>query len=164
MLPNSPENEEGRDKKGWLEKTSGLWRCFTKQVQHQVCSLEREVRAFCWLNCKAWGQGRHLLCCQHIAVRVTFRGDTAGKIVSQKYEKVCGGGRKQYIRRILHWTSNSPCSPSALQIDTLAAEYPAVTNYLYVTYSGQVGVFGNSPLLLSSLISSHCTAVSLEIL
>lgn len=26
-----------------------------------------------------------------------------------------------------------------LQIDTLAAEYPSVTNYLYVTYNGQVG-------------------------
>lgn len=25
-----------------------------------------------------------------------------------------------------------------LQIDTLAGEYPAVTNYLYVTYNGQV--------------------------
>ena len=25
------------------------------------------------------------------------------------------------------------------QIDTLAAEYPSVTNYLYVTYNGQVG-------------------------
>ena len=24
------------------------------------------------------------------------------------------------------------------QIDTLAAEYPSVTNYLYVTYNGQV--------------------------
>lgn len=27
-----------------------------------------------------------------------------------------------------------------LQIDTLAAEYPSVTNYLYVTYNGQVGM------------------------
>ncbi len=27
-------------------------------------------------------------------------------------------------------------SPCVKQIDTLAAEYPAVTNYLYVTYDG----------------------------
>jgi carbamoyl-phosphate synthase large subunit len=27
--------------------------------------------------------------------------------------------------------------PSVKQIDTLAAEYPAKTNYLYLTYSGQ---------------------------
>lgn len=31
------------------------------------------------------------------------------------------------------------CIYFLLQIDTLAAEYPSVTNYLYVTYNGQVG-------------------------
>lgn len=32
---------------------------------------------------------------------------------------------------------------SVFQIDTLAAEYPAVTNYLYCTYHGQVKHWAN---------------------
>lgn len=51
------------------------------------------------------------------------------------------------MRKILHWQRHSLCSPSSIQIDTLAAEYPAVTNYLYVTYNGQVGAAGNSKLI-----------------
>lgn len=50
------------------------------------------------------------------------------------------------MRKILHWQRHSLCSPSSIQIDTLAAEYPAVTNYLYVTYNGQVGAAGNNKL------------------
>lgn len=46
----------------------------------------------------------------------------------------------------MHWPShNPPFFP--VQIDTLAAEYPAMTNYLYVTYNGQVGILGNNSLI-----------------
>lgn len=53
-------------------------------------------------------------------------------------------------------------SPSFLvQIDTLAAEYPAVTNYLYVTYNGQVGTLRNNSLTVVCFdLFSLCPVIS----
>lgn len=64
------------------------------------------------------------------------------------------------VGKILHWPSHNP--PFFLvQIDTLAAEYPAVTNYLYVTYNGQVGTLRNSSLIaVWSDLFSLCHVIS----
>ncbi|RMC18343.1 hypothetical protein DUI87_04229 [Hirundo rustica rustica] len=62
------------------------------------------------------------------------------------------------------------CTAVAFKIDTLAAEYPAVTNYLYVTYNGQehdvkfddcgVMVLGCGPYHIGSSVEFDWCAVS----
>ncbi|HWQ80704.1 MAG TPA: carbamoyl-phosphate synthase (glutamine-hydrolyzing) large subunit [Ignavibacteria bacterium] len=52
---------------------------------------------------------------------------------------LCGGdGRDvtEYSLRVRDYRKSKSIIPRIKQIDTLAAEYPAVTNYLYVTYNG----------------------------
>ncbi|HJT56539.1 MAG TPA: carbamoyl-phosphate synthase large subunit, partial [Ktedonobacteraceae bacterium] len=61
--------------------------------------------------------------------------------------------------------------PSVFQIDTLAAEYPSDTNYLYITYNGQhhdaapigdegVIVLGSGPYRIGSSVEFDWTSVS----
>ena len=59
--------------------------------------------------------------------------------------------------RIREIRKNLGVIPVVKQIDTLAAEFPAQTNYLYVTYSGDADdTFSNK----SNLIPSHRAADS----
>lgn len=47
---------------------------------------------------------------------------------------------------------------SVFQIDTLAAEYPAVTNYLYCTYHGQVRHCANQKMSRHSVVTTFIIA------
>ncbi|PKP45941.1 MAG: carbamoyl phosphate synthase large subunit [Bacteroidetes bacterium HGW-Bacteroidetes-11] len=48
------------------------------------------------------------------------------------------GTMHERMLKIREWRENHQIKPVVKQIDTLAAEYPAATNYLYLTYNGNV--------------------------
>src|SRR3989344_3034728 len=55
-------------------------------------------------------------------------------LFSDKRLTTLTGSTKDKIRQLRH---KFDIHPSVKQIDTLAAEYPAETNYLYLTYNGE---------------------------
>jgi carbamoyl-phosphate synthase large subunit len=71
------------------------------------------------------------------------------------------GSDEEQVRRLRLVHSIQPC---VKQIDTLAAEYPAKTNYLYFTYNGQdddvAGGEGDSVVVLGS--GAYCIGSSVE--
>jgi len=44
----------------------------------------------------------------------------------------------EYMKKVRQWRKEQGIIPVVKQIDTLAAEFPAATNYLYLTYNGDV--------------------------
>ena len=63
-------------------------------------------------------------------------GGEAGRVLRSRRSAASCGTNEADVRAMRARTTVS--SPSVKQIDTLAAEYPAETNFLYLTYNGSV--------------------------
>jgi hypothetical protein len=85
-------------------------------------------------------------------------------------EITIAGADAESSRAISSSTASIPSAAAALRIDTLAAEYPAQTNYLYMTYhgteddvapaAGSVMVLGGGPYCIGSSVEFDWCAVS----
>ncbi|MDR0510364.1 MAG: carbamoyl-phosphate synthase (glutamine-hydrolyzing) large subunit [Rikenellaceae bacterium] len=56
--------------------------------------------------------------------------------LARTLSKVRKGDMEDEVSRVREWRKARGILPVVKQIDTLAAEYPAMTNYLYLTYNG----------------------------
>jgi carbamoyl-phosphate synthase large subunit len=81
------------------------------------------------VDCEARLQGRRLA-----AVGPELLGEAKRKGFSDKQVALLTGSSELRVRRR---RKEAGLVPAVKQIDTLAAEYPARTNYLYVTYNGR---------------------------
>ena len=82
-----------------------------------------------------------ILLCLLYAVCVKLTSAAAERIPVIAKEVICGIGLGEVDHNmekasltIRKWRKELGIQPKVNQIDTLAAEYPAQTNYLYVTY------------------------------
>ncbi|MBI4160865.1 MAG: carbamoyl-phosphate synthase large subunit, partial [Acidobacteria bacterium] len=98
-----------------LSRRTGIDPWFLQRVAH-VCRVEREIRS------GGWPVPRDLL---REAKLSGFSDDQIGALQGRDADAVRDLRGKRGLR------------PAVKQIDTLAAEYPVKTNYLYLTYGGE---------------------------
>ncbi|HSG67807.1 MAG TPA: carbamoyl-phosphate synthase (glutamine-hydrolyzing) large subunit, partial [Bacteroidales bacterium] len=72
----------------------------------------------------------------HMLLRAKAAGFSDFQLARSLY-KAKFNGTDEEIQKVRDFRKNLGVVPVVKQIDTLAAEYPAVTNYLYLTYNGR---------------------------
>ena len=131
-----------------VAEITGIDSWFLQRIQH-IVDKENELREHPILN------GARLLELKQLG----FSDRRIGKVIDASELEV------RDVRRQLGVT------PSIFQIDTLAAEFPSATNYLYMTYNGQhydveafgndgVIVLGSGPYHIGSSVEFDWTSVS----